>query len=149
MARYLEKGDLCRLRHISLPSDMTRAERHKSMFSDICRLGRPRKVSLLIEPVPWASSQVLLGRVRLVSSGVLWVLACTPCLCVLGSPVCFPYLFPLHRSHMASAAEDGRFACRVSATAPRTDIARSTMVCLLYTSPSPRDRQKSRMPSSA
>ena len=43
MARYLEKGDLCRLRHISLPSDMTRAERHKSMFSDICRLGRPRK----------------------------------------------------------------------------------------------------------
>ena len=28
-------------------------------------------------------------------------------------------------------------------------MRRSTKVCLLYTSPSPRDRQKSRMPSSA
>ena len=54
MARYLEKGDLCRLRHISLPSDMTRAERHKSMFSDICRLGRPRKVLVpYVSPDAW------------------------------------------------------------------------------------------------
>ena len=29
------------------------------------------------------------------------------------------------------------------------EIIRSTSPCLLYTSPSPRDRQKSRMPSSA
>ena len=28
-------------------------------------------------------------------------------------------------------------------------IAKQCMICLLYTSPSPRDRQKSRMPSSA
>ena len=28
-------------------------------------------------------------------------------------------------------------------------LALNTLVCLLYTSPSPRDRQKSRMPSSA
>ena len=28
-------------------------------------------------------------------------------------------------------------------------LAESTQICLLYTSPSPRDRQKSRMPSSA
>ena len=37
--------------------------------------------------------------------------------------------------------------------AERVDIARpyvaNAMFCLLYTSPSPRDRQKSRMPSSA
>ena len=30
-----------------------------------------------------------------------------------------------------------------------TGIAASLSICLLYTSPSPRDRQKSRMPSSA
>ena len=29
------------------------------------------------------------------------------------------------------------------------DILRQLRICLLYTSPSPRDRQKSRMPSSA
>ena len=29
------------------------------------------------------------------------------------------------------------------------DVADKTYICLLYTSPSPRDRQKSRMPSSA
>ena len=29
------------------------------------------------------------------------------------------------------------------------DLDPETMICLLYTSPSPRDRQKSRMPSSA
>ena len=33
-------------------------------------------------------------------------------------------------------------------TAPGTELSDST-ACLLYTSPSPRDRQKSRMPSSA
>ena len=32
---------------------------------------------------------------------------------------------------------------------PAEDIRDRTVVCLLYTSPSPRDRQKSRMPSSA
>ena len=31
----------------------------------------------------------------------------------------------------------------------RSDIAPENIPCLLYTSPSPRDRQKSRMPSSA
>ena len=31
----------------------------------------------------------------------------------------------------------------------RAYFTAATMVCLLYTSPSPRDRQKSRMPSSA
>ena len=31
----------------------------------------------------------------------------------------------------------------------RDSIAAASMSCLLYTSPSPRDRQKSRMPSSA
>ena len=32
---------------------------------------------------------------------------------------------------------------------PRTDLNVTVKGCLLYTSPSPRDRQKSRMPSSA
>ena len=32
---------------------------------------------------------------------------------------------------------------------PATDSPEARTVCLLYTSPSPRDRQKSRMPSSA
>ena len=32
---------------------------------------------------------------------------------------------------------------------PATDLVPLGMICLLYTSPSPRDRQKSRMPSSA
>ena len=34
-------------------------------------------------------------------------------------------------------------------TAEETTAAQETETCLLYTSPSPRDRQKSRMPSSA
>ena len=32
---------------------------------------------------------------------------------------------------------------------PTTDVFEKRVACLLYTSPSPRDRQKSRMPSSA
>ena len=40
-------------------------------------------------------------------------------------------------------AGDGRFVLRVCVQPPLTKV------CLLYTSPSPRDRQKSRMPSSA
>ena len=42
-------------------------------------------------------------------------------------------------------------AARVPATPPQTHGARVSLslTCLLYTSPSPRDRQKSRMPSSA
>ena len=36
-----------------------------------------------------------------------------------------------------------------SLTVAGTEVAQQNEVCLLYTSPSPRDRQKSRMPSSA
>ena len=45
-----------------------------------------------------------------------------------------------------------RFAAicrRVNATGPEPPRVRGFLYCLLYTSPSPRDRQKSRMPSSA
>ena len=50
-----------------------------------------------------------------------------------------------------------RYANTVSANAIKADVNEATrgmlsvlvMSCLLYTSPSPRDRQKSRMPSSA
>ena len=47
--------------------------------------------------------------------------------------------------------EGGTDYVTVEPATGRVFVARSThvMVCLLYTSPSPRDRQKSRMPSSA
>ena len=44
------------------------------------------------------------------------------------------------------ATADG---CVVSGRLSRLQASGNTMICLLYTSPSPRDRQKSRMPSSA
>ena len=37
----------------------------------------------------------------------------------------------------------------VASSQIKTDIYEQYIICLLYTSPSPRDRQKSRMPSSA
>ena len=51
--------------------------------------------------------------------------------------------------------DDLRFCCRIEGTTDlrqaRTheDLVLMLKICLLYTSPSPRDRQKSRMPSSA
>ena len=44
-------------------------------------------------------------------------------------------------------AEGAMYASKVQIVCPR--CKKQTRVCLLYTSPSPRDRQKSRMPSSA
>ena len=49
------------------------------------------------------------------------------------------YVFPMMRSN---ALYEGLYLLG-------TSIARPLIACLLYTSPSPRDRQKSRMPSSA
>ena len=46
-------------------------------------------------------------------------------------------------------AYDGIWANFSLLHAPRTEMPRHLASCLLYTSPSPRDRQKSRMPSSA
>ena len=43
----------------------------------------------------------------------------------------------------------GEFGCTVQIMAERPDGSMQIEDCLLYTSPSPRDRQKSRMPSSA
>ena len=37
----------------------------------------------------------------------------------------------------------------IAGSAPAYSIAATTVTCLLYTSPSPRDRTRSRMPSSA
>jgi 5-methylthioadenosine/S-adenosylhomocysteine deaminase len=45
------------------------------------------------------------------------------------------------------AIEAGRIAALLPTAEARRDYSADT--CLLYTSPSPRDRQKSRMPSSA
>ena len=54
--------------------------------------------------------------------------------------------FPLHHPHLA-------LVCGLTVTAPEFgsehDLQFVLLTCLLYTSPSPRDRQKSRMPSSA
>ena len=50
----------------------------------------------------------------------------------------------------AAAVMHPRFGAPVRAAVDHgDDIITSTKICLLYTSPSPRDRQKSRMPSSA
>ena len=44
----------------------------------------------------------------------------------------------------------GSYACADTATGTAFAVAKNRLTaCLLYTSPSPRDRQKSRMPSSA
>ena len=43
-----------------------------------------------------------------------------------------------------SSVKDGEFI-----SASQGWVSGDTLICLLYTSPSPRDRQKSRMPSSA
>ena len=44
---------------------------------------------------------------------------------------------------------DGRFRCTGTLVSPTVILTAAHCTCLLYTSPSPRDRQKSRMPSSA
>ena len=49
----------------------------------------------------------------------------------------------------ASALLVRGWLAQASASAGATSLARKLSACLLYTSPSPRDRQKSRMPSSA
>src|SRR5678810_66133 len=57
------------------------------------------------------------------------------------------------QGHTAALLEQDKrniFRQRIANIAPRETIqVRMQYICLLYTSPSPRDRQKSRMPSSA
>ena len=50
---------------------------------------------------------------------------------------------------VADGATDPARAMYFKVTSSATLSATRTLTCLLYTSPSPRDRQKSRMPSSA
>ena len=45
--------------------------------------------------------------------------------------------------------EGGKYFIRWFAPSCEIDLCGHATICLLYTSPSPRDRQKSRMPSSA
>ena len=49
----------------------------------------------------------------------------------------WPHLGPMLKSFLADHNNNG------------AEVAAGCIACLLYTSPSPRDRQKSRMPSSA
>ena len=49
----------------------------------------------------------------------------------------------------SSIARDSEVTTAISNRLQRTDLLAGSNICLLYTSPSPRDRQKSRMPSSA
>ena len=64
-----------------------------------------------------------------------------------------PYNVHLGLSHdsgeVGVAVECGKISIVNCQQAQRTTCGDDTMTCLLYTSPSPRDRQKSRMPSSA
>ena len=55
------------------------------------------------------------------------------------------------KNSVLAVAENARalIISALSARAPKTTLIVATPTCLLYTSPSPRDRQKSRMPSSA
>ena len=49
-----------------------------------------------------------------------------------------------------NSVTDAKVADAITVTGAQTGITQvGTLTCLLYTSPSPRDRQKSRMPSSA
>ena len=58
-----------------------------------------------------------------------------------------------HHLSLTGTGEDGEETSHdvvdERAEAPSGRLERESVVCLLYTSPSPRDRQKSRMPSSA
>ena len=54
---------------------------------------------------------------------------------------------PLFRGERASTAQGDLFGASPDDAAAAIDPL--ALTCLLYTSPSPRDRQKSRMPSSA
>ena len=51
--------------------------------------------------------------------------------------------------HPAQDRVDDRFSGITTLSVVAVDLLNPLKVCLLYTSPSPRDRQKSRMPSSA
>jgi succinate dehydrogenase/fumarate reductase flavoprotein subunit len=50
---------------------------------------------------------------------------------------------------IVGAGGAGLYAALWASQNPNLKVAVMSKVCLLYTSPSPRDRQKSRMPSSA
>ena len=60
-----------------------------------------------------------------------------------------PLPTPLNATHNGSAALPTQFRLIVRNTSGRERSKEKIIICLLYTSPSPRDRQKSRMPSSA
>ena len=55
---------------------------------------------------------------------------------------------PIHCTHVAKIRVMPSFTVRARMNS-QADLASALHPCLLYTSPSPRDRQKSRMPSSA
>ena len=66
--------------------------------------------------------------------------------------VIFPYMIiPLYvgREFSIKAVEESLSKNRLIFLASQKDLGEENPACLLYTSPSPRDRQKSRMPSSA
>ena len=55
----------------------------------------------------------------------------------------------LIESFLPSAPSEEEMEAAIAAALAETGITSLKQICLLYTSPSPRDRQKSRMPSSA
>ena len=64
-----------------------------------------------------------------------------------GAPANFAYHAGQHGLHSVAVSAIGKDA--LGDTALRILDEKKLKYCLLYTSPSPRDRQKSRMPSSA
>ena len=70
---------------------------------------------------------------------------------IIGSDKLYPVnrIFCVGRNYEAHAAEMGAVVDREAPFYFTKSPTTLVMACLLYTSPSPRDRQKSRMPSSA
>ena len=71
------------------------------------------------------------------------------CLTHLDDAIAAAATLGLDASAAASVRETARTRLGFPSDAYVLALAGGTGVCLLYTSPSPRDRQKSRMPSSA
>ena len=100
-------------------------------------------VTLLINTLEQAKSGVEFAPAR--SSGA-WSMPCevSP-MCSQTTSSCGQALDPVSRASLTTSG--GQYFCPVSGNQAVAQHANYT--CLLYTSPSPRDRQKSRMPSSA
>ena len=103
---------------------------------------RPRSSLLGFTPLLHTRTQLLQSRVQLANkSRITWVLLCSLFCCIIDVSVIRAFYSPDDWSSTNPQPGGPGFELGVFLPLDR--------LCLLYTSPSPRDRQKSRMPSSA